>query len=387
MPFPYQESSNEKQGDFDDTEYESKSHEEQDSYEISAEFSDKKNLENSDSQIFDKELKQLELEDFKHDLVVEEEIDRPVTPKIKFEKKDDETITMKIEWGPLIRQERTGGLIIKLENGRVSVCGSTLLTNYHVVTAAHCGMDNNHIATNVTIVFASTKIFKGGTRRNVTSILLHPNYQVKFIQNDVALMSMKYTQYDGKWINRIVLPAGTLMKEKFVGVKLRAAGYGRTSDSESEKGKQTLRTVDIKILNTSDCLKVYGKKVVTNKTLCGDGTFGGTCFGDSGGPLVLIRPGGKHVLVGITSFGSGKGCEKKIPLGYSRVSYFKPWIMKEIKTHTSLIFPRKQQETFAEDSNTGQSQSSSVHVPNTTKIKARRHASAQISAQLKAEFS
>lgn len=122
-------SSNEKHGDFDDTEYESNSHEEQDSYEIS--FSDKKNLENSDLQIFDKELKQLELEDFKHDLVVEEEIDRPVTPKIKFETKDDETISMKIEWGPLVRQERTVSKAFIRKGRRKPTSWEKYFCNYH----------------------------------------------------------------------------------------------------------------------------------------------------------------------------------------------------------------------------------------------------------------
>ena len=44
--------------------------------------------------------------------------------------------------------------------------------------------------------------------------------------------------------------------------------------------------------------------------------------GDSGGPLTSAE----GYLVGITSFGSSRGCESGAPDAFTRISYFRYWI-------------------------------------------------------------
>ena len=46
--------------------------------------------------------------------------------------------------------------------------------------------------------------------------------------------------------------------------------------------------------------------------------------GDSGGPLTY-----NGVQVGLTSFGSSFGCEAGLPDAFTRISYFRDWIMEK----------------------------------------------------------
>jgi secreted trypsin-like serine protease len=47
--------------------------------------------------------------------------------------------------------------------------------------------------------------------------------------------------------------------------------------------------------------------------------------GDSGGPLTFVNDG-IHNQVGVVSFGSSQGCDKNLPAGFSRVSFYAEWI-------------------------------------------------------------
>lgn len=55
--------------------------------------------------------------------------------------------------------------------------------------------------------------------------------------------------------------------------------------------------------------------------------------GDAGGPL-LLKHGDKWVQAGVTSFMSAAGCGvSNVPDGYTRVSGYQPWILKQITTN------------------------------------------------------
>ena len=48
-----------------------------------------------------------------------------------------------------------------------------------------------------------------------------------------------------------------------------------------------------------------------------------------GGPL-SVQSNGQSLLVGVTSFVSGVGCERGFPTGFARVSSFIPWIQSHM---------------------------------------------------------
>lgn len=124
--------SHEKHCDTDDTEYESISYE--DLYEIldcHNNSNPKKNMEKSKSNNIDKEVEELELDDFKRDFVLEEEKVRPIIPIIKFIKKNNATVYMDLEWSPLVRQEKRISKSYKRKGKRKPTAWERYYSNYH----------------------------------------------------------------------------------------------------------------------------------------------------------------------------------------------------------------------------------------------------------------
>ena len=73
---------------------------------------------------------------------------------------------------------------------------------------------------------------------------------------------------------------------------------------------------------------IFSSGVTTNQ-LCAGYDLGGisSCQGDSGGPLFHSTSDGRNVLVGITSFVSGRGCAAPgYPAVYARVASYIDWI-------------------------------------------------------------
>merc|ERR1712243_391290 len=72
---------------------------------------------------------------------------------------------------------------------------------------------------------------------------------------------------------------------------------------------------------------------IDKRNICISGNGGtSTCNGDSGGPLEYLYEDGKYRQIGITSFGSGFGCEIGMPAAFTRVTSFLEWI----ETHTGI---------------------------------------------------
>ncbi|CAG9783826.1 unnamed protein product [Diatraea saccharalis] len=145
-----------------------------------------------------------------------------------------------------------GGVVILLVTGQQSVCGSSLISNTRSVTAAHCWTDGNMNARQITLVWASDRLFSGGTHN----------------------------------IRNIALASGTAT---FAGQWATAAGFGRTGDGNSHviTNNQAKRHVNLQVITNAACANTFGG-IVISSTLC-VATSGGNspCPGDSGGPLAV----------------------------------------------------------------------------------------------------
>ncbi|CAH4031446.1 unnamed protein product [Pieris brassicae] len=211
-----------------------------------------------------------------------------------------------------------GGLIISLNSGWSSVCGSSLLTNTKTVTAAHCWWDGNNQATRFTVVLGSVRLFSGGTRVTTANVVMHPQWNPRTASNDVAVITMNHVNYNNN-IRPIAMATGN---NNFVGTIAVAVGYGVTSDSQTGVSTNTVqRQVNLRVISNAECRRSYA--FIEDSILCVN-TEGGrvsTCGGDSGGPLTV---GGR--LIGITSFGHVAGCESGHPAAFARVTSFQRWI-------------------------------------------------------------
>lgn len=111
------------------------------------------------------------------------------------------------------------------------------------------------------------------------------------------------------------------------GMDVLAIGNGHTSDAYPGL-PPILQYTELKTTNLQACLRSFPFLFSRKSVLCVVGEeHKSACRGDSGGPLVTLTP--DDALVGLTSFGSKKGCELGESQVFTRVSSFTKWI-KEV---------------------------------------------------------
>lgn len=172
----------------------------------------------------------------------------------------------------------------------------------------------------------------GQARQNISNfddgqIIIHPLYNPSKIMNDVALVRLNQKLEFSEHIQPAKLPSNNAY-QTFTNSPAVISGWGKIADNGTVVRHLQYGYVTILDLNT--CMTSYNPGVVTQGNICLDNKKAGvsSCNGDSGGPLVSCVTG---ELIGVTSFGSSRGCEYS-PSAYSRVTYFRDWI----KYHTGV---------------------------------------------------
>lgn len=168
------------------------------------------------------------------------------------------------------------------------------------------------------------------------TVIVHPNYDAKTLENDLALIKLKRPVPFREDIQPICLPA---VDEDFTGLDGYATGWGLT-DFDKRQLPDTLQIVRLPVISNKRCQSMYKRaghdKEITEMDLCAGYAKGGmdACEGDSGGPLIVRRPNDhRWTLAGIVSNGVKCG-EPLLPGVYTRVSKFVPWIIDQMRAHS-----------------------------------------------------
>ncbi len=191
-------------------------------------------------------------------------------------------------------------------NYNAQFCGGTLVKANVVVTAAHC---SDFITAGQVQVLTGTRNLDGtGTRRNVTRVAIHPNFNANTFDYDVAVWVLSSSATG--------IPLASLASaDPATGPGLLVTGWGALSEGGSFP--TSLRKATVPLVSRTNCndSNSYGGQITT-RMICAGFDAGGvdSCQGDSGGPLA--RSG---VLTGIVSWGDG--CARRNKHGvYTRVS-------------------------------------------------------------------
>ncbi|ELU15983.1 hypothetical protein CAPTEDRAFT_21170 [Capitella teleta] len=196
-------------------------------------------------------------------------------------------------------------------------CGAVLIALNKAITAAHCITGTSYSVRAGTLAHASCS---GNCQdRSVASFVRHPSYGSGpgSYPNDIG--TLHFTAFtSNSEIGTISLDSGGSLSSCVIsGWGVTTVGGGSLSPS--------LRRASITPLTNTACASYWGTSI-NDGHICvyGDGVRG-SCNGDSGGPLTCSS-GGSLVVAGATSWGVS-GCSPTYPSVYSRVSYFRTWII------------------------------------------------------------
>ena len=255
---------------------------------------------------------------------------------------------------------------------RSQYCAGTLITRQWILTAAHCAADKEGEAyqPDELLVRSGDIDLSKGDLREIDQVILHPNYDVADIENDIALLHLtEPVQGSSGPVGAIpLIGQGQPVPEGPAVV----VGWGRTEDGTFP---MALQVAEIRIFPNATCNEAMSEKTreelaevlfdlgstnniplekveeaydilvsnlgasLTSEMLCA-GTRSGvrdSCGGDSGGPLMIRRSDGRWVQVGIVSWGrtpldAEHGCgEPELYSVYTRVSEYFDWISTHVR--------------------------------------------------------
>jgi len=219
------------------------------------------------------------------------------------------------------------------------VCGGTLISSTHVLTAAHCTV---HSGTEEKLPVSSIKVLLGEhnvadreiNKVDVAEIINHPDYKFKgktnkfkeHLLNDYSILRLANPVPFTKKVSPACLPAD--LSSTYAGSLATTTGWGRRRSTDPSSNPDVLHEVDLTVMTNAKCNN-WHNGVITENMLCASAPGKSSCTGDSGGPLI-VPENGRQALIGIVSWGSefcGDRRDWGSPGVHARVTEQMDWIL------------------------------------------------------------
>ncbi|XP_073995407.1 venom serine protease-like isoform X3 [Rhodnius prolixus] len=206
-------------------------------------------------------------------------------------------------------------------------CGASIITEYHVLTAAHCTVNKHNISLEVLVGTNIRWAELEGQRIKVKQIVEHKYNRTNGHENDIAILVLEEKINFNDNVGPVCLTPEFLSDRNEY---LTVMGWGTTKQFKSQH-PDYLRKANVRVVDINTCSYKFRRKFITKNSsrICTWSSDKDSCMGDSGGPLVWLDPEtNRYVQVALVSF--GKGCRTPNPKVNTAVSYFYEWIKQVV---------------------------------------------------------
>uniref|UniRef100_A0A674D6L5 MBL associated serine protease 1 n=1 Tax=Salmo trutta TaxID=8032 RepID=A0A674D6L5_SALTR len=237
-----------------------------------------------------------------------------------------------------------------------------LLSESWVLTAAHVLRSQRRGASIVPVAPEHIRVYLGlhdvrakqnATNRSVEQVILHPHFDPRNYNNDIALVKLSQAVPVGELVRPVCLPPPQ-GKDRPQSPQLNTlglvAGWGISNPNASVAADTTalssdlgmvsdvLQYVRLPVVAQEECKASYASRSInyniTDNMFCAGFYEGGrdTCLGDSGGAFVMEEPGsGRWVAQGLVSWGGPEECGSQRVYGvYTRVANYADWLQTQL---------------------------------------------------------
>lgn len=213
-------------------------------------------------------------------------------------------------------------------------CGGSLIYEQWILTAAHCVANAQSIEVHLGALRIMDYTEPGRIIVRTNTTFTHPHY-FNILSNDIALVRLNEPVESSSTIQTIRLPTTDNLPDD---TSLTAIGFGKTKISAATL-TPVLQHAEMHTISRAECQKTFPFLMLRQPIICARGrNLEATCVGDSGGPLARANAGQTDApsLIGITSFGSSKGCNLGLPSAFTHVYPYLAWIHQTIITNTEI---------------------------------------------------